>query len=170
MWNADQKKQMQCLTKMSTSVWSANTSHREHGCLWRKDVLKRKREDPIWICSICQHDLHCELSIICESCLEWYHFIDIMCWLDCMGSLNGELVLPLLSPIMTQLVTVAVTRYTPSYFCCIVQTFHYTYHAALARQQPHILQLLVLVLFTAYYSIRSLLQAPFGCRFNTYTM
>ena len=114
-----------------------------------EDVLKRKREDPIWICSICQHDLHCELSIICESCLEWYHFIDIMCWLDCMGSLNGELVLPLLSPIMTQLVTVAVIRYTPSYFCCIVQTFHYTYHAALARQQPRILQLLVLVLFTA---------------------
>ena len=71
------------------------------------------REDPIWICSICQDDLHCEPCMICESCLERYHF-------RCVE----ELVLPLLSLIMTQLVTVAVT---PSYFCCIVQTFHYTY-------------------------------------------
>ena len=37
-------------------------------------VLRQKRERPSWICTVCQHDLHSEPSIICESCLEWYHF------------------------------------------------------------------------------------------------
>ena len=39
-----------------------------------QDVLQRKREFPSWTCCVCHHDLHCEASIICESCLEWYHF------------------------------------------------------------------------------------------------
>ena len=39
-----------------------------------QDVLKHKTEHPIWTCSMCQRDLHCEPSIICESCLEWNHF------------------------------------------------------------------------------------------------
>ena len=39
-----------------------------------QDVLRCKREFPSWTCSVCQHDLHSEPSIICESCLEWYHF------------------------------------------------------------------------------------------------
>ena len=39
-----------------------------------QDVLRCKREFPSWTCSVCQHDLHSELSIICESCMEWYHF------------------------------------------------------------------------------------------------
>ena len=39
-----------------------------------EDVLRRKRECPVWICSLCCQDLHCQPSIICECCLEWYHF------------------------------------------------------------------------------------------------
>ena len=37
-------------------------------------VLKQKRANPIWLCTVCNHDLHSEPSIICDSCLEWYHF------------------------------------------------------------------------------------------------
>ncbi|MCG8626873.1 MAG: PHD zinc finger domain-containing protein [Proteobacteria bacterium] len=59
-----------------------------------QDVLQRKREFPSWTCRVCHHDLRCEASIICESCLEWYHF-------RCVG-LTGqpkkkELVLPFMS-------------------------------------------------------------------------
>ena len=37
------------------------------------DMLERKKEDPVWICRVCQHDLHSETSLICELCLTWYH-------------------------------------------------------------------------------------------------
>ena len=37
-------------------------------------VLQQKRVCPSWVCTVCQHDLHSEPSIICESCLEWFHF------------------------------------------------------------------------------------------------
>ena len=37
------------------------------------DMLERKKEDPVWICRVCQHDLHSEASLICELCLTWYH-------------------------------------------------------------------------------------------------
>ena len=37
-------------------------------------VLQQKRVRPSWVCTVCQHDLHSEPSIICESCLEWFHF------------------------------------------------------------------------------------------------
>ena len=39
-----------------------------------KDVMKRKKEYAIWTCKICHHDLKEQQSIVCESCLEWYHF------------------------------------------------------------------------------------------------
>ena len=39
-----------------------------------KDVLKRKTKSTSWICHSCNHDLHTQASIICESCLQWYHF------------------------------------------------------------------------------------------------
>ena len=42
------------------------------------DMLERKKEDPVWICRVCQHDLHSEASLICELCLTWYH-------LKCVG-------------------------------------------------------------------------------------
>ena len=42
-----------------------------------KDVVERKKDCDVWLCKICHHDLHdskSEQSIICDSCLEWYHF------------------------------------------------------------------------------------------------
>ena len=42
------------------------------------DVVERKKQYPVWICSVCQHDLHSEASLICELCLTWYH-------LKCVG-------------------------------------------------------------------------------------
>ena len=40
-----------------------------------EDMIRRKNEFPVWICKYCQHDLGEEKpSIICESCLEWYHW------------------------------------------------------------------------------------------------
>ena len=38
------------------------------------DVVERKKEKSIWICNVCQHDLHSEPSVVCESCLTWFHF------------------------------------------------------------------------------------------------
>jgi len=42
------------------------------------DVVERKKECPVWMCSVCLHDLHSEASLICELCLTWYH-------LKCVG-------------------------------------------------------------------------------------
>ena len=40
-----------------------------------QDVIGRKAKMDLWECSVCQHDLHDgRKSIICESCLKWYHF------------------------------------------------------------------------------------------------
>lgn len=39
-----------------------------------EDVVCRKKEKAIWICGVCQQDLHSDLSIICECCLGWFHF------------------------------------------------------------------------------------------------
>ena len=42
-----------------------------------EDVVERKKDCDVWLCKICHHDLHdsnAEQSIICDSCLEWYHF------------------------------------------------------------------------------------------------
>ena len=41
-----------------------------------QDVLKRKREGHVWICKGCNHDLDEDVSeaILCDSCLEWFHF------------------------------------------------------------------------------------------------
>ena len=38
-----------------------------------EDVMKRKSKTLVWICQVCQQDLHTQLSIICDSCLTWYH-------------------------------------------------------------------------------------------------
>ena len=40
-----------------------------------EDVVERKAKMDVWECSVCQHDLHDgRKSIVCESCLKWYHF------------------------------------------------------------------------------------------------
>lgn len=39
-----------------------------------EDVIKRKSQKIVWICHTCLHDLHSEESIICDSCLLWFHF------------------------------------------------------------------------------------------------
>ena len=42
-----------------------------------EQVLTRKKKKMTWICKICHQDLHAKTSgpsIICESCLLWYHF------------------------------------------------------------------------------------------------
>ena len=39
-----------------------------------KGVLQHKKERSVWICPSCQRNLHDEQSIVCESCLNWYHF------------------------------------------------------------------------------------------------
>ena len=37
-------------------------------------VLKTKAKKMVWTCKVCHHDLHSVESIICEACLQWYHF------------------------------------------------------------------------------------------------
>ena len=41
-----------------------------------QDVLQRKRDHHVWICQGCNHDLDEGESeaIMCDSCLEWFHF------------------------------------------------------------------------------------------------
>ena len=39
-----------------------------------EDVVKRKSMTITWICHLCHQDLHSQPSIICDSCLTWYHF------------------------------------------------------------------------------------------------
>lgn len=39
-----------------------------------EDVIQRKSDNMMWICHTCSHDLHSEESIICDSCLLWFHF------------------------------------------------------------------------------------------------
>ena len=40
-----------------------------------QDVISRKAEMDVWVCNVCQHDVHDgRKSIACESCLKWYHF------------------------------------------------------------------------------------------------
>lgn len=46
-----------------------------------ENIVDRKREDNLWLCPVCQHDLHANNSgdsILCNSYLQWYHF-------SCMG-------------------------------------------------------------------------------------
>ena len=38
-----------------------------------QDLVERKKEQDTWSCKSCCHDLEGQ-SIICESCLEWFHF------------------------------------------------------------------------------------------------
>ena len=42
-------------------------------------LLQLKLKNIIWTCNICNHDLHSEAAILCDSCLLWYHF-------KCVGS------------------------------------------------------------------------------------
>ena len=42
-----------------------------------EQVLKRKQKKMTWVCNACHRDLHTKTSgpsIICESCLLWFHF------------------------------------------------------------------------------------------------
>jgi len=34
------------------------------------NVLEQKKERPVWVCGVCQHDLHSEQSLVCEL---WSH-------------------------------------------------------------------------------------------------
>ena len=37
------------------------------------DVVKQKRNNPVYMCKCCAHDLHKFSSIICDHCLAWFH-------------------------------------------------------------------------------------------------
>ena len=40
-----------------------------------QDVIAKKKEADVWICGVCHKDLaDGQESIICDSCLQWYHF------------------------------------------------------------------------------------------------
>ena len=39
-----------------------------------QEVFKQKSTQVAWICHSCHHDLHSEQSIVCDSCLLWFHF------------------------------------------------------------------------------------------------
>lgn len=39
-----------------------------------EDVVKRNSKTLVWICQVCRQVLHMQPSIICDSCLTWYHF------------------------------------------------------------------------------------------------
>ena len=37
------------------------------------DVVKTKRNNPVYTCTYCSHDLDESASIICDHCLTWFH-------------------------------------------------------------------------------------------------
>ena len=39
-----------------------------------EDIIRQKKKKTVWICSMCQHDLHSDQSFLCDSCLTWFHF------------------------------------------------------------------------------------------------
>ena len=39
-----------------------------------EDVVKRKQSFDIWFCATCQASLEGRQAIICDLCLQWYHF------------------------------------------------------------------------------------------------
>ncbi|XP_065895227.1 uncharacterized protein [Dysidea avara] len=39
-----------------------------------EDIIRQKKKKTVWICSVCQHDLHSDQSVLCDSCLTWFHF------------------------------------------------------------------------------------------------
>ena len=53
-------------------------SHFTHDAwLLVEDVVKAKNSNMSWTCNVCYHDLHADTSgpsIVCESCLKWFHF------------------------------------------------------------------------------------------------
>ena len=38
-----------------------------------KDLVSRKRDEAFYECIVCKSDLHAYDSLVCDSCLEWYH-------------------------------------------------------------------------------------------------
>ena len=38
-----------------------------------EEVVDRKKKQDSWTCNLCHHTLE-GLNIICDSCLEWFHF------------------------------------------------------------------------------------------------
>jgi len=43
--------------------------------LWKSllNIIKIKRKEVVWICPTCQKDIGCKQSILCDSCLTWFH-------------------------------------------------------------------------------------------------
>lgn len=39
-----------------------------------EEVVRKKRELDVWLCGSCNRSLEEKQSIICELCLQWYHF------------------------------------------------------------------------------------------------
>ena len=37
------------------------------------NVVKQKRDNPVYTCKYCSHDLDESLSIVCDHCLSWFH-------------------------------------------------------------------------------------------------
>ena len=40
-----------------------------------EEVVKRKKTLDVWLCTTCHDTLEGKQSIICELCLQWYHFV-----------------------------------------------------------------------------------------------
>ena len=36
-------------------------------------LMSHLQSDPKWFCGVCQEDLGSSRSVVCESCLVWYH-------------------------------------------------------------------------------------------------
>jgi len=36
-------------------------------------MINRKRKKVLWICPTCQKDIGSKKSILCDSCLTWFH-------------------------------------------------------------------------------------------------
>ena len=39
-----------------------------------ENVMERMRTKVVWLCSCCSSPLDTSESIVCESCLDWFHF------------------------------------------------------------------------------------------------
>ena len=62
------------ITDQNVDVFLVCRLFTQDACAIVDNVYKQKVKKMIWTCSVCYHDLSDDQSIVCKSCLLWYHF------------------------------------------------------------------------------------------------
>ena len=124
MLNADQRKCLNAILDENVDIHLTCSYFSQDVWMIVDGVLQQKRVRPSWVCTVCQHDLHSEPSIICESCLEWFHF----CCVGLTGQPKKELVLSLMPVILTIFVIRQVFEMIHCHSSYLIQSRLYNYN------------------------------------------